>query len=135
MVFRDGGGKEGPGQRLETSGEEVDLRAILPVVLSEPLLGTCVHVESKQLLPLSLKWQGAVSRVQRLLRDVPLASLDFRANIIYLLGSLCLKLWVTVCLHVGVHTNTYEGQERVSDPRGTGAVGGPESPDTEWSWQ
>lgn len=44
VVFRDGGGKEGPGQRLETSGDEVGLRAIL-LVLSEPLLGTCVHVE------------------------------------------------------------------------------------------
>jgi hypothetical protein len=37
------------------SGEEVGLRAILPVVLSEPLLGTCVHVDNKLLL-LSLKW-------------------------------------------------------------------------------
>lgn len=45
VIYRDGGGKEGPGQRLETSSEKAGLRAILPVVLSEPLLGTCVHVE------------------------------------------------------------------------------------------
>lgn len=73
-VGLQGWGKEGPGRRLEACSEETLLRATLPVVMSEPLRGTCVHAE---VAASAVSKMVALSPVQCLLGQVPLASLDF----------------------------------------------------------